>query len=124
VSIEGRLGKKLVVNAKKGFVSNFPVSLDFTVKDPAQWQSRIENASKARIESIEAERRKNRIQVVLDFSALEDYTVRGDLVLQTLKCPESGAPIKMSDAGNQTKCEHYGHTILAQDISDKIRSLI
>jgi hypothetical protein len=46
VSIEGMLRKKLVVNAKKGFVSDFPVSLDFTVKDPVHWRSRIENASK------------------------------------------------------------------------------
>jgi DNA-directed RNA polymerase subunit RPC12/RpoP len=124
VSIEGRLGKKLVVNAKKGFVSNFPVRLDFTVKDPVQWQSRIENASKAKIESIEAERRKERIQVVLDFGALKDYMFRGALVLQTMKCPECGAPIRMPDMGNQTKCEHCGHTILAQDIFDKIRRLI
>jgi ribosomal protein S27AE len=124
VSIEGMLGKKLVVNAKKGFVSDFPVSLDFTVKDPVQWQSRIKSTSEAMIESIEVQKRKERIQVILDFGALKEYMVRSGLVLQTMKCPECGAPIRMPDTGNQTKCEHCGHTILAQDIFDKIRSLI
>lgn len=124
VSIEGRLGKKLVVNAKKGFVSNFPVSLDFTVKDPVQWQSRIKSTSEARIESIGAQKRKERIQVVLDSGALKEYMARGGLLLQTMKCPECGGPIKMPDAGNQTRCEHCGNTILAQDIFDRIRSLI
>jgi DNA-directed RNA polymerase subunit RPC12/RpoP len=41
-----------------------------------------------------------------------------------MKCPECGAPIKMPDSGNQTKCEHCGNTVLAQDIFDKIKSLI
>lgn len=124
VSIEGMLGKKFVVNAKKGYVSDFPVRLDFTVKDPPQWQNMIEKASKARIESIGTEKRRERIQVVLDFGALKDYMVRGGLVLQTLKCPECGGSIKMPDAGNKTRCQHCGNTILAQDIFDKIRSLI
>ena len=124
MSIEGRLGKKLVVNAKKGSVSNFPVSLDFTVKDPVQCQSRIKSTSEAKIESIEAQKRKERIQVILDFGALKEYMVRGGLVLDTLKYPECGGPIKMPDDGNQTRCEHCGKTILAQGTFDKIGSLI
>ncbi|MGA2309382.1 MAG: hypothetical protein ABSG57_07530 [Candidatus Bathyarchaeia archaeon] len=124
VSVEGMLGKKLVVYAKKGFVSDFPVRLDFSVKEPALWQGRITAAASAKIPSIEAEKRRERVQIVLDFSALKEYMAKGGLVLQTMKCPECGAPIKMPDSGNQTKCEHCGNTVLAQDIFDKIKSLI
>jgi hypothetical protein len=41
VTTEGTIGKKLVVYAKSGFVSDFPVRLDFSVRDPKQWQSSI-----------------------------------------------------------------------------------
>jgi ribosomal protein S27AE len=123
-SIEGMLGKRLVVYAKKGFVSDFPVRLDFSVRDPAQWQSTIIGTSEARRESIEVEKRRERVQVVLDFGSLKEYMVKGGLVLQTMKCPECGAPIKLPDTGNQTKCDHCGNTVLAQDIFEKIRNLI
>ena len=51
------MGKKLVVYAKKGFVSDFPVRLDFSVKEPTLWQGRITAAASAKIQSIEAEKR-------------------------------------------------------------------
>ena len=123
-SSEGRLGKKLVVYAKKGFISDFPARLDFSVKEPSVWQDRITAATSARTNSIEMEKRRERVHKVLDFSALKEYMAKGGLVLQALKCPECGAPIKMPDSGNQTTCEHCGNTVVAQDIFDKIRSLI
>ena len=124
VSVEGTFAKKLVVYVKKGFVSSFPVRLDFLVKEPAQWQNRIISALKARVQSIEAEKKRERVQVVLDFTALKEYMVRGGLVLQTMKCPECGGPIKLPESGNQAKCEHCGSAILAQDIFEKIKNLI
>lgn len=124
VSVEGAFVKKLVVSAKKGFVSTFPVRLDFSVKEPAQWQNRIMSAVKTRMQGIEAQKKRERVQVVLDFTALKEYMVRGGLVLQTTKCPECGGPIKLPESGNQTKCEHCGNAILAQDIFEKIKSLI
>jgi ribosomal protein S27AE len=124
ISVEGILSKKLVVYAKKGFVSDFPVRLDFSVKEPEQWQGRIRAAVGAKMQSIEAEKRKERVQIVLDFGALKEYMIRGGLTLQAIKCPECGAPMKLPDSGNQTKCEHCGNTILAQDIFEKIKSLV
>jgi ribosomal protein S27AE len=123
-SVEGVLGKKLAVYVKKGFVSDFPVRLDFNVKEPAQWQGRIRATAEANILHIEAEKRRERVQIVLDFGALKEYMARGGVVLQTMKCPECGAPLRLPATGNQTKCEHCGNTILAQDIFDKIKSLI
>ena len=124
VSVEGTFKKKVVVHAKKGFVSSFPIHLEFIVKDPSQWQSKIMSSFKARIESIEAEKKRERIQIVIDFSALKTFMEKGGLVLQQIKCPECGAPIKLPPSGNQTTCEHCGNTILAHDIFEKIKTLI
>jgi ribosomal protein S27AE len=124
VSAEGKLGKKLVVYAKKGFISDFPARLDFSVKEPLLWQDRIAAATSARTSSIEAENRRERVHKILDFNALREYMAKGGLVLQALKCPECGAPIKMPESGNQTTCEHCGNIVVAQDIFDKIRSII
>jgi ribosomal protein S27AE len=73
---------------------------------------------------MEAERKKERVQVVLDFSALKDAMLKGGLTLQKTKCPECGASITLPTTGNQIKCEYCGSTIYAQDIFEKIKSLI
>jgi len=124
VSIEGTFPKKLVVYAKKGYISSFPVRLDFLVKEPKQWADKIASARQQRLESLDAEKKRERVQVVLDFTALKEYMAKGGLMLQTLKCPECGGPIRLPEAGSQTKCEHCGNMILAQDIFEKIRALI
>lgn len=124
VSVEGMLGKKLVVYAKKGFVSDFPVRLDFSVKEPEQWQGRLRATIEAKMQSIEAEKRRERVQIVLDFGSLKEYMIRGGLMLQVIKCPECGAPIKLPDSGNQIRCEHCGNTIFVQDIFEKIKNLV
>jgi ribosomal protein S27AE len=124
VCIEGRFKKILIVCAKRGFISDFPARLDFSVNVPETWQAKIKETSEARKRSIEAEKRKERIQIVLDFSSLKDYMIKGGLTLQSIKCPECGAPVKFPESGNQTKCAHCGCTILAQDVFEKIKSLI
>ncbi len=123
-SVEGTLQKKLVVYAKKGYVSSFPVRLDFLVRDPVQWQSSIISSVKARLESIDIEKKREKVQIVLDFSALKAYLEKGGLVLQKVKCPECGASIRLPQSGNQTTCQHCGSTILAYDIFEKIKSLV
>jgi ribosomal protein S27AE len=84
----------------------------------------IAERCRRRKEEIEAERKKERVQVVLDFSALKDYMEKGGLTLQTTKCPECGGPVKLPTSGNQVKCEHCGSTVYAQDIFEKVKSLI
>jgi ribosomal protein S27AE len=88
------------------------------------FRSLITGECRKRREEIEAEKKKERVQVVLDFSALKEYMEKGGLVLQKTKCPECGAPMALPTAGNQTKCEHCGSTIYAQDIFEKVKSLI
>jgi len=84
----------------------------------------IMDHARTRREEIEAEKRKERVQVVLDFSSLKEYMEKGGLVLQKTKCPECGAPMALPTSGSQTKCEHCGSTIYAQDIFEKVKSLI
>jgi len=86
-------------------------------------QSIMDHCRKRRDE-IEAEKRKDKVQVLLDFSSLKDYMEKGGLVLQKTKCPECGAPIALPTTGNQMKCEHCGSTVYAQDIFEKVKSLI
>jgi ribosomal protein S27AE len=88
------------------------------------FRSLIIEQSQKRIEEIEAEKKKERVQLVIDFSMLKEYMEKGGLVLQKTKCPECGAPIPLPTTGNQTKCEHCGSTVYAQDIFEKVKSLI
>jgi len=84
----------------------------------------ITEQSQKRTEEMEAERKKERVQIVIDFSMLKEYMEKGGLVLQKTKCPECGASIALPTTGNQTKCDHCGSIIYAQDIFEKIKSLI
>jgi len=126
VSIESAFfkGQKLVVEVKKGFISSFPTRLEFSVKDPSQWRDKITSSVKAKVEAMEAEKKKERVQIVLDFSGLKEYMKQGGLTLQQTKCPSCGAPIKLPEKGNQIVCEYCKSTVYAQDIFQKIKDLI
>jgi ribosomal protein S27AE len=84
----------------------------------------ITDQCRKRKEEMEAEKKKERVQIVLDFSSLKDYMEKGGLVLQKTKCPECGAPMALPTTGTQTRCEHCGSTVYAQDIFEKVKSLI
>jgi len=78
----------------------------------------------ARKRSLEEEKQKDRVHILLDFSFLKSYMEKGGLVLQTFKCPECGASVKFPDAGSQTVCGHCGANIYANDVFKKIKDLI
>lgn len=78
----------------------------------------------AREKEIESEKKKARVHVMIDFSSLADHMKEGGLVLQTVKCTECGGPLKLPESGNEIICEHCGCTVHAQDIFEKIESLI
>jgi len=77
-----------------------------------------------RKKELEAEKKKERFHVMLDFSFLKNYMDKGGLNLQILKCPECGAKIKLPESGDQTTCQHCRSTIYAQDIFEKVKALI
>lgn len=84
----------------------------------------IRRAMETRKKEIEAEKRKARVHIMLDFSSLNDYMKKGGLVLQTVKCPVCSGPLKLPKSGNETTCEHCGNTVYAQDIFEKVKALI
>ena len=84
----------------------------------------IENAIEIRRTEIAKEKKKERFHVILDFSSLKTYMEKGGLIMKVLKCPECGAKIEFPKSGTQTKCSHCGNTIYAQDIFEKIKSLL
>jgi len=49
---------------------------------------------------------------------------KGGLSLTTVKCPECKAPLKMPKGGTEIVCQYCNNTIYAQDIFEKIKSLI
>ena len=84
----------------------------------------IQTAMNARKEEIQAEKRKERVHLMIDFSALQDYMKKGGLVLQSVKCPTCSAPLSLPEKGNQTVCGHCGNTVYAQDIFQRVKELI
>jgi hypothetical protein len=106
-------------------MQNYVFHIDGIGKEefPAFRQQIMECCQKRR-EALEAEKRKERVQIVIDFSMLKEYMEKGGLVLQKTKCPECNAPIPIPTTGNQVICQHCGSLILAQDIFEKIKSLI
>ncbi|MDI6847807.1 MAG: hypothetical protein QMD23_06750 [Candidatus Bathyarchaeia archaeon] len=84
----------------------------------------IENAIAIRRKEIDVEKKKERLHVILDFSFLKTYMEKGSLVMQVLKCPECGATIEFPKSGSQTTCSHCGKIIYAQDIFEKVKSLL
>ena len=84
----------------------------------------VERAIKMRRDEMEAEKKKDKIHVMLDFSFLKSMMEKGGLVMQVLKCPECGASVDFPKTGNQTVCNHCGKAIYAQDIFEKVKGLI
>jgi len=77
-----------------------------------------------RKQELETQKRRERVHVLLDFSFLKNYMEKGGLAIQTFRCPNCSAPVKLPESGKQTTCEHCGSTIYAQDIFEKIKALI
>ncbi len=84
----------------------------------------VESAIKQRRDEMEAEKKKDKIHVMLDFSFLKSVMEKGGLMMQVLKCTECGASVEFPKSGNQTVCSHCGKTIYAQDVFEKVKGLI
>ena len=84
----------------------------------------IENAIMMRRGELEAERKKDKVHVLLDFSFLRDTMEKGGLTMQALKCPECGASMDFPKSGNVIKCTYCSKAIYAQDVFEKVKDLI
>jgi DNA-directed RNA polymerase subunit RPC12/RpoP len=88
------------------------------------FRAMIQSQVGSRQKAMEAEKRRERVHIMLDFSFLRDYMSKGGLSLQVVKCPQCGAPMSLPQEGNQVKCTHCGSMIFAQDIMDRVKELI
>ncbi len=84
----------------------------------------MDTAIRIRRDEIEAEKKKEKVHIMLDFSFLKTIMEKGGLVMQVLKCPECGASAEFPKSGNATQCSHCGKTIYAQDVFEKVKNLI
>jgi len=73
---------------------------------------------------IENEKKRERVQYVLDFSFLKAKMEQGGVVLQQVKCPSCSASVPLPGNGTTFKCQYCGSTIYAQDVFDKMKGLI
>lgn len=135
ISMFRRLRRNVIVIEADAYAS-YSGGRDFMIIDGIgkeefdSFRSPIMELIQKRVEEIEAEveaeKKKERVQlqIVVDFSTLKEYMEKGGLVLQNTKCPECNAPIPIPTSGNQVICQHCGSTIQAQDLFEKIRSLV
>ena len=70
------------------------------------------------------EKKREHLHVTLDFSFLRDKIEKGGLMVQTFKCPNCSANIQFPDQGASVKCQYCGSIVHAEDIFEKIKSLI
>jgi DNA-directed RNA polymerase subunit RPC12/RpoP len=76
------------------------------------------------LQAIEEEKRKSRIQYVIDFSFLKAEMEKGGVTVTTIKCPSCSAKLDVPSTGSMFKCKYCGNTIMAQDIFEKMKGFI
>lgn len=118
ISGTGRISKRITVSDPNGeYRFRIGATLD-------EFRNTVKRALTERKEALEEMRRKERAHVLIDFSSLSDYMKKGGLSLTTVKCPECGAPLKLPKNGTEILCTYCKNTIHAQDVFEKVKSLI
>lgn len=114
----GRITKRICVSDRTGeYRFRIPVQLE-------EFKNTLEKVLTDRKKALERMRKKERVHVMIDFSFIKDYMKDGGLSLKTIKCPECNGPLKIPKDGTEIVCRYCNNTIQAQDIFEKIKSLI
>src|SRR2546426_9125634 len=87
-------------------------------------QNAIQSGRNARVMVMEEEKKRSRIQYVLDFSFLKTRLEKGGMIVSTIQCPSCSASLALPDAGTSTRCPHCGQSVVAQDIFNRMKGLI
>lgn len=118
ISETGRITKRICISDRDG---EYRFRLVAALKE---FRNLLEKTLTERKRDLERIRKKERVHVMIDFSFIKDYMKEGGLTLRTIKCPECNAPIRMPKDGTEMICEYCKNPIHAQDIFEKIKSLI
>jgi hypothetical protein len=73
---------------------------------------------------LHTEKRRDHVQIILDFSSLKDIMAKGGLVMSTYKCPNCSGMVDIPEVGKMLMCKYCGTPIKPVDIFEKINSLI
>lgn len=84
----------------------------------------IKKAVSERRNQVLSQEKKERIQVVLDFSSLKDVMAKGGIVMSTYNCPKCNGMFDIPEVGKVVFCKYCGTPIKPVDIFDEIRSLL
>jgi ribosomal protein S27AE len=114
---------KLVLFVQGEGYSGVP-RIEIEVAAPETWCSMISSQVSSRLAEIEEEKRRSRIQYVVDFSFLKAQMERGGISLQSIKCPSCGASVEMPAQGNTFKCSYCGSMIQSQDVYERMKGLL
>lgn len=68
--------------------------------------------------------KKERVQVIVDFSFLKDYMEKGGMVVQKISCANCGASMHLPEKGNTVDCPYCRTTHRVQDVFERVRQLI
>ena len=91
---------------------------------PEEVKNRVDGWIRNRVEEIEKDKKRERIQYVIDFSFLKAQIEKGGVVLSTVKCPNCAAAANLPDFGDTIKCGYCGAMIRAMDVFEKLKGLI
>ena len=116
----GRFGfnEKLVVLEKGGRLK------EFVKPKISQLVGAMNEAIAKRREELDNQKRKDRVQIVLDFSSLKDVMAKGGMIMSTFKCPNCQAGLPLPDEGQVMVCKYCNTPIKPVDIFEKVKSLM
>ena len=114
---------KLVLIAQGEGYSGVP-RIEVEVNSADRWASMISSQISSRRLEVEEEKRKSRIQYVVDFSFLKAQMERGGISLESIKCPSCGANVQLPAQGSYFKCAYCGGLIQSQDVFERMKGLL
>ncbi len=97
--------------------------LEVGEKDFPVFKQMIEFQMSQRKQSLEQQKKQERVHIMVDFSSLQPYIEKG-IVPQVVKCAHCGAPLRIPQTGSIAICEHCNNQNLLQDIYEKVKPLI
>ena len=114
---------KLVLIAQGEGYSGLP-RIEVEMNSADGWASMISSQISSRRIEIEEEKRKSRIQYVVDFSFLKAQMERGGISLESIKCPSCGASVHLPAQGSYFKCAYCGSLIHSHDVFERMKGLL
>lgn len=88
------------------------------------FRQRIMNQIAQRQATLESQKERERVHIMLDFSFLKQYMEKGGLMIQNVKCTNCGASVNIPETGNTVTCDHCQTQTHVQDIFEKMKALV